>query len=181
LYDPFDASVEWELAVPLFDGERITAVLNLEGTGSFSLDGSIWRKFAEVLFSTTGWCLPMTVPRAGEAWMVRSEHVQILSKGRPEAAEALARLGGPAANEGSCVVIVGDLELPVSHVYPTLEQAIAAGLPLGGCVRGGGSKLDLLPTGSAASAESTAWWTIVDGRYDLVLHVVDEDAGGEKR
>src|SRR6185436_7821856 len=90
LYDPFDPSVEWELAVPLFDGERVAAVLNMEGTNSLSLDSGLWRNFADLLLSTTGWLLPEAAPRDGEVWMVRSEHLRILSKGGSEA-EALVR------------------------------------------------------------------------------------------
>jgi len=173
LYDSFDPFVEWELAVPLFDGDRVAAVLNMEGTDSISLDGRLWGNFADILLSATGWLLPEAAPRDGEVWMVRTEYVQILSKGGSEA-EALVRLGGFAANGGACVVIVGDLGLPESHVYPTLGQAVAAGYPLEGCVRGGGPRLDFLPTGPANTGRRV-WWGIAEGRYDIVLHAVEND------
>ena len=55
LYDPFDEEVGWELALPTRQDDRLTAVLNLEGSGSLELQPTTWHDVAQAIEAETGW------------------------------------------------------------------------------------------------------------------------------
>lgn len=176
LYDVYDSLVKWELALPLIDNGALVGVLNLEGGGNLELGGTLWQQLRNSLFSEVGLQLSEAAPKPGEAWMVKTTCVGIPGTTEPAADTAL-RLGRAAAEGGLSVLVAGDLNLPASSVYPTVEEALAADVPLGGCFRGGGRRLDLLQVGvpGALSAEVTSWWSLADGRYDFVLLVRGAD------
>lgn len=171
LYDLYDPAVEWELAVPLRQEEDLAAVLNLEGGGNLNLDRPLWEHLGQLLLARTGLALPAALPEPGEAWMVQTTRVGVSDEAAPWAAEAALRLGRAAAGGGLSLLVAGGLGLPVSATYPSVDAAQAAGLPLGGCFRGGGPGLDLLETGALTGArrEDLPWWPLADGRYDFVL------------
>lgn len=171
LYDPYDGSIEWELALPFFDAEELAGVLNLEGGGDFELSEILWQKLREILSAETGWYLQEAIPIPNEAWMNRTARVDIRGKDELSATEAALNLGRAAAAGGACVIVVGALGLPASSVYPTVLEAFAAGNPLSGCVRGGDRRLDLLPVEAEEKTifESTDWWNVIDGRYDFAI------------
>jgi hypothetical protein len=170
LYDVYDPLVEWELALPLRDKGALVSVLNLEGGGNLEISGVLWQQLRKILFSETGLQLSEGVPKPGEAWMVKTTCVRISGTTEP-AADAALRLGRAAAGGGLSVLIAGALNLPASSIYPTIEEALATDVSLGGCFRGGGRRLDLLQVGvsGALRAEETPWWSLADGRYDFVL------------
>jgi GAF domain-containing protein len=169
LYDVFDPFVKWELAVPLVEEGKLAVVLNFEGGGNLELDGTLWQHLREALSSETGLQLTMTIPQPGEAWMVKTTYVEI--PGTVETAiDAALRLGRAAADGGLSILVAGALDLPSSSIYPTVEEALATGVPLGGCFRGGGSRLDLLPSKSTATrSKDFPWWSLAEGRYDFVI------------
>jgi len=171
LYDPYDASIEWELALPLFEADELACVLNLEGSGDFELREFLWQELRQVLSSDTGWYLPESIPKAGETWMTRTTRADIRGEDEFSAMEAALILGRAAAAGGACVIVVGALDLPASSIYPTVSEALSSGAPLSGCVRGGDRRLDLLPVeaGEGATFESANWWDVADGRYDFAI------------
>jgi hypothetical protein len=174
LYDIYDPSVEWEITVPLMDRGNLVAVLNLEGGGRVTLDDALWKHLGEVISSKANLQFPEATPAANEAWMVKTTRVGISGTIEPTAADSALRLGRAAADGGMSVLVAGPLNLPRSPTYPTVEEALAAGLPLGGCFRGGGHRLDLLvETSGNARVEETPWWSLADGRYDFVLFTID--------
>jgi hypothetical protein len=171
LYDLYDPRVEWELALPLREGDNLAAVLNLEGGGRLELDLLLWERLGQSLLARTGLALPAAPPEPGEAWMVHTTRVEIYDEAAPSAAEAALRLGRAAARAGLSLLVAGELGLPDSATYPSVASALAAGLPLGGCFRGGTPRLDFLETGAltAPRGEDLPWWPLADGRYDFVL------------
>jgi GAF domain len=170
LYDAYDPSVEWELAVPLADGRGLVAVLNLEGGGRIALNDALWSHLGEVIASKTKLQLSEATPAANEAWMVKTTLVGISGTIELTAADSALRLGRAVADGGRSVLVAGPLNLPRSSTYPTVEEALATGLPLGGCFRGGSHRLDLLvETSGIAHVEDALWWSLADGRYDFVI------------
>jgi hypothetical protein len=166
LYDSYDPAMTWELAAPLFSKSGLAIVLNLEGQGRPVLDEAAWRRLGALLSSEAGWSPRGPVPTPGEARMLKTTEAKVPL----EAALALAQ---DAANGGQYVLVAGPLNLPASPIYPTLEEALRRRQPIGGCVRGGPQRLDLLVTESAIES-SVPWWPVVEGRYDLVLLAVQE-------
>lgn len=171
LYDPYDDSIEWELALPLFEEDALAGVLNLEGGSDFELSEFLWQELRELLSSGTGWYLPEAIPKAGETWMTRTNRADIRGEDELSTMEAAFNLGRAAAAGGACVIVVGALGLPTSSVYPAVSESLASGAPLSGCVRGGDRRLDLLPVQAEerAAFESTNWWDVIDGRYDFAI------------
>ncbi len=168
LYDLFDPGIEWELTLPLNDG-TLAAVLNFEGSGTLDLDKSLWKDLGALLFSQTGLELAGAMPEPGEAWMVKTNLVEISGE-RPQSVNVALRLGRAAATGGLNVLVAGALDLSHNPAYPSVDESLAAGVPLGGCFRGGGSRLDLLEVAAhTGSDEDSAWWSLADGRYDFVL------------
>jgi len=171
LYDVFDPSVKWELAVPLLEDGCLAAVLNLEGNGYVELNDARWRSLGDVIYEKTGLQLPDAAPPADEAWMVKTTRVKIAETTELSAVAAALQLGRAVASGGMHVLVAGALDLPKSITYPAVEEALTNGFPLGGCFRGGGLRLDLLQieaSGVAHLADSP-WWSLADGRYDFVL------------
>jgi hypothetical protein len=164
LYDLYDPAITWEMALPLFSREGLAAVLNLEGQGDQPLDEAIWKNLQDLLASETGWRTEGEAPLPGEAWMTKTATV-------PVPMGAVLALGRAAAAGGAFILIAGPLDLEPSTVYPTLEEALERGEPLGACVGGGGPGLDYLKTDSPAmsNGEHPPWWSFIDGRYDFVL------------
>ena len=169
LYDTYDPFVEWELAVPLVDGGSLVAVLNLEGSGRIALDDVLWRRLGEVIYSRSKLQFPDTIPTANEAWMVKTTRVEISEKIKSTAIDSVLLLGQAAAKGGVSVLAAGPFNLPRSPTYPSVEEALVTGFPLGGCFRGGGHRLDLVETSGSTRPEDSLWWSFADGRYDFVL------------
>jgi hypothetical protein len=172
LYDPFDPEVRWELALPLVHRGRLAAVLNFEGSESLELAGAVWAQLASAVLAATGRRLPAAPPPPGEGWLAATHYLRVSRTRKSQAAASALRLARAAADGGAWVLFVGTVELPASPMYPAIEEAAAAGLSIGACVRGMCPRLDALPLSLAdrGKAPSAAWRRMACGRYDFALH-----------
>ncbi len=172
IYDVYDPIVKWELAIPLLDGLSVAGVLNFEGSGDLELEPFLWRSLGTIASLKIGLQFPEAMPEPGEAWVVNTSRVVVSESGQP-ASDAALRLGRAAASGGVSVLVAGVLDLPSSPTYPTVESALRKKLPIGGCFRGGGHRLDLLVVGDRKGkrTDESAWWGLAEGRYDYVLLV----------
>ena len=172
-YDPFDARVTWELAIPAFADWGLFGVLNLEGTASVSLDVDTWQSMTETVRIGTGQHLPPSPPTPNVIPRFSTRILTVSSSRRNACESPLPSLAMRLAAEGVCVLMVGDFPR-LSPVKPvTLAQTCRNGLPLAGCVRGIGRRIDLLSVRSTVEEREMLMQMrlphLVRGRYHFVL------------
>lgn len=148
LYDPYDTSVDWELAVPLFRGGAFAGVLNLEGGGT--LPGNHWDDVARVLAACSLTAMP---PDAEAGVLVQTRRAFFADE--HELIDAARRLAG----EGRSVLMVGP--------FPEFAWAGDAHAPLAECIHGIAANIDVLQ--SNGDGLGTLGWSLVEGRYEFVL------------
>jgi hypothetical protein len=166
--------VDWELAVPVRQGDRLAAVLNLEGAGRIEPDAIRWQAVADAVAAHAGYSVPAAPPDAAADVLVKSWRLGFRS---PAAAVAVA---GALARGGSWVLLVGPFPEVARSGYLTAAEAAARGLPLAECVHGAAPHLDVLPTGPPPEGprgfEQLGGWGLVEGRYDFILHAAALEA-----
>jgi len=173
LYDPFDEEVGWELALPTRQDDRLTAVLNLEGSGSLELQPTTWHDVAQAIEAETGWRVPTSPPEPHDSGVVATRFECVPSPHSDTLAQAIASAQGIADRDTTVLLVANSTNPSATRKCPTATEAIKQGLPLGECVHGIGRRLDFLALGSGTEEENIVkphqWRGIANGRYELVL------------
>src|ERR1044071_1600194 len=170
LYDPFDPRIDWEVAIPVWRGESLAALLNVEGSGSLALHGNQWNAGADLVSDTTGWSMQASPPDPTALVAVKTRRAIFSARtGERDVLEAAKRL----ADRGSTGLVIGAFAEVVRSDNHSVCEAEARRLPLASCVCGIAQRLDILPLGSAADSmrtfERLGGWKLVDGRYEFVF------------
>lgn len=173
LYDPFDNTIEWELAFPVFIDERMTAVINLEGAGSLDPWEQVWRRVCEVVQQTTHCRAPSSAPEPDGQCLVDTRRIVIAGISDDAKDSDIVSLARATAAGGASTLLVGHFPDLLRGREPTLAEAHRQGLGASYCFVGVDRRLDLLPTGPATQQEilesQMNWWDTCKGRYEFVL------------
>jgi hypothetical protein len=169
LYDPFDSDVDWELAVPVWEGKNLSAVLNLEGRGSLDLRIDQWRAVGAIV-STIGGSIGAQRPDLKASGLVKSRRADFDSTS--PGARDVPGIGARLARRGHTVLMIGHFP-DEQNTGVTVCDAESQHLPLAECVMGVAARLDRIELGSTtdgpAAFERLGGWSLVEGRYELLL------------
>lgn len=176
LYDPFDATVDWELCFPVFAGPEMKAVLNFEGQGALETAG--WEHVRRVAAEATSYSPPPSLPPAGDSCLVETRRFE-LRTGRGGACRPdVVELARAVARGGETTLLIGDYPELLRGRGPTTAEASESGLGVSYCYFGAGPRLDLLAAGSLTREfileNHLGWWDNCKGRYAFVLLGVED-------
>lgn len=165
LYDPYDATVDWEIAIPLFREDAFAGVLNVEGCGTLALLPDDWNRISRLVAAETGLAIPSSPPDAQAGVLVQTE--RLLFAGECELVERARQL----ADGGKSVLVIGALPEFARPGHPTLCDVEQGRIPLAECILGVDLNIDaLILNGDGLRAfASLGGWSLVDGRYEFVL------------
>lgn len=173
LYDPFDNTIEWELTFPVFVGERMAAVINLEGTGSLDTGGDVWRRVCEVVQETTQCRVPSCAPHADSSCLINTRRLVIRADREDSQSSHIVEVARAIARGGESTLLVGHFPGLLRDRGPTLAEANQQSLGTSYCYFGVERRLDLLATGPTSQDEllhnRRDWWDTSKGRYAFVL------------
>jgi hypothetical protein len=167
LYDSFDGAIDWELCFPLFNGNALAGVINLEGSGTLERERTVWRIVGDVIRNSLPYQLPDGPLRPDTACLLETQRLSISQPDIVQTAKAIAR-------GGEQTLLVGNFPDLLRDRSPTMAEARRKGLGVSYCVFGVESRLDLLATGSPdyssfSEQGSAEWWPTCAGRYAFVL------------
>lgn len=169
LYDPFDKTIEWEIAFPVFADESMSAVVNLEGTDILEVAPELWLRLAELVYESTGCRMPSSLPTPDSSTLIKTRRVAI----REASDDDIIDVARGLARDGSSTLLVGHYPDLLRGRTPTLDEAIEQGLSPSYCYFGFECRFDLLATGPVTKRDLldnlTTWWHTCDGRYSFVL------------
>ncbi|HJQ25468.1 MAG TPA: GAF domain-containing protein [Blastocatellia bacterium] len=172
LYDPFDHTIEWELAFPVFDGGQMIAVINLEGSGSLDAGDEHWRRVCQAVEETT-WCAPPPPPQASDPCLIETVPMLIQTINGDDQRAGIVGMARTLARAGRSTLLVGHYPDLLRGRGPTMVEASRQGLDASYCYFGVERRLDLLATGPATQDELLQsrgnWWDTCNGRYAFVL------------
>lgn len=154
LYDSYDATVDWELAIPLFRDGALAGVLNVEGCGAMALPLETWNRLSRVVAEATNCAIPASPPDARAEVVVPTKRLSCAND--RELMETARRL----ANEGRSVLVIG--------VPSASDDIETGGMPLAERVHGVDAGIDAVALEYAAF-QRLGGWKLVDGRYDFVI------------
>jgi hypothetical protein len=165
LYDPFDITVDWEIAIPLFRNDAFAGVLNVEGNDSMALQPDNWNRISRLVCTATDWSIPPDPPDAEANVLLQTERSFFARE--LELVERARQLAG----EGKSVLMIASPSEFARPGHPTLDDVERGRVPLAECVRGVDARIDAITlNGNGLSAfESLGGWSLVEGRYDIVL------------
>lgn len=173
LYDPFDLTIDWELAFPLFVDEQMTAVVNLEGAGSVDIGDDIWRHVCTVVKETTQCQAPPQAPQADSACLISTRRIVTSADRDYDQVSDIVAVARAIARGGESTLLVGHFPDLLRGRGPTLAEAKQQNLGASYCFFGVEQRLDLLATGPITQDEllqnGESWRRLCDGRYAFVL------------
>lgn len=171
-YDVFDNNISWELCAPIFSGQKLAAVINLEGVGHLKLQGDVWTAIDNTVYENTTCRLPPSIPAPDVTQLVPTcrlvipAHICDKRSNVAAAARALAACG-------PSTLLVGNYPELLAGRSPDMGQAAEQNLGASYCYFGVAPNLDLLATGSFTEEDilnnRMYWWDISKGRYAFVL------------
>ena len=144
-YDPFDTSVDWELAIPVWEDKRFVGVLNLEGAGRLELRVDLWQALAAAVEAGTSWQVPFPAPRPDTTGLVKTLRLMIQSSDE----DASIELARAITRGASTVLQVGEFPHLARCSYPSACLAAARGGSLAECVHGVGPRWDVPSYGTS--------------------------------
>jgi hypothetical protein len=165
LYDPFDVTVDWEVALPLIRSGALAGVLNVEGNGVLTLQPDTWNRVSRIVTDETAVTIPQSPPDAYATVLVRTERSFF------DQEFAMLDSARRLAGEGKSVLMLTTLPEFARSAHPTLTDARQGRISLAECINGFDDRIDaIILDGHGLSAfESLGGWSLVDGRYDVVL------------
>ncbi len=173
LYDAYDSSIDWELALPVRGTDSLNLTLNVEGQGAIALTQDLWSRIGKALSKKAdGWRIPLRPPRPNDLPLFRTERLLAHTES-DHARHDLYRRARSLAGRGSSVLLTGNFPELQRESYPTLAQAKSRHLSASYCFFALGGGLDHLATGPVAQTDLQTdylnWWTTAKGRYGHVL------------
>lgn len=173
LYDPFDATIDWELCFPVFAGGKMAAVVNFEGMGTLELGHELWQRLCEVVQASAQYRPSSATPEADNSWRVETRRVVINARYDDEPQSTVVATARAIARGGESALLVGCYPELLRDRGPTMAEAEQQGLGVSYCYFGLEPRLDLLATGpisqEALLENKMGWWDNCAGRYAFVL------------
>jgi hypothetical protein len=173
LYDPFDNTIDWELAFPVFVDEGMKGVINLEGAGSVDIGDEVWRRVCKAVQQTTKCRAHSRAPLADSWWLVNTRRVVIRADQDADHRSDIVELARAIARGGVSTLLVGHFPDLLRGRGPTLAEANQQSLGVSYCYFGVERRLDLLATGPLTQRSlfenEMDWWESCSGRYAFVL------------
>jgi len=172
LYDPFDASIQWELCFPLFRAGRMVAAINLEGASALEVCQGGWDRIGNAVHETTGCMVSPAPPAAGRDCLVHTRRIAIRPGDSNCGRADVVGLARTLARDGESTLLVGPFPEFLRKRAPNMEEAQMQGLAVSYCYVGVEPRLDLLDTGGLMPdpcADVMGWWRTSNGRYEFVV------------